>query len=130
MTQIDACVPYNKNMNKKILVIIFIFAMANTVFANDIVQRITYSNGTIVLLCDDNGNIDYCSDKDKQNSINLLNNPNISVVEQITLKQQPDKKDFNKKCYNAQRKIQSGANLTNTILDSARVITNIIGVGW
>ena len=53
-------------MNKKILVIIFIFAMANTVFANDIVQRITYSNGSIVLLCDNNGNIDYCSENDKQ----------------------------------------------------------------
>ena len=117
-------------MNKKILVIIFIFAMANTVFANDIVQRITYSNGTIVLLCDNNGNIDYCSKNDKQNSIKLLNNPNISVVEQITLKQLPDKNDFNKKCYNTQRKIQAGANLTNTILDSARAITNLIGVGW
>ena len=117
-------------MNKKILVVIFIFAIANTVFANDIVQRITYSNGTIVLLCDYNGKVDYCSEKDKQNSIKLLNNPNISVVEQITLKQQPEKNDFNKKCYNAQRKIQSGANLTNTILDSARAITNLIGVGW
>ncbi len=104
--------------------------MANTVFADDIVQRITYSNGTIVLLCDNNGNIDYCSENDKQNSIKLLNNPNISVVEQITLKQLPDKNDFNKKCYNTQRKIQAGANLTNTILDSARAITNLIGVGW
>lgn len=110
--------------------LIAVLMLANTVFAGEVVQRITYSNGTIVLLCDNSGIVDYCSDNDKQNSIKMLNNPNISVVEQITIKTPTDNNGFEKQCYNAQRKIQSGANLANTVLDSARAITNMIGVSW
>ena len=117
-------------MSKKILVIILMLFVCNPVFAIDVAQRITYSNGTIVLLCDDNGKIDYCSEQDRQNSIKALNNPNVSVVEQITIKQQGNNDGFNQKCYKAQKKIQAGTNLVNTITDSARAITGMIGVSW
>ena len=116
-------------MEKKILIIALMLIVTNSVFAIDVAQRITYSNGTMVLLCDNNGKIDYCSEQDRQNSIKALNNPNVTVIEQITLKQQADS-GFNQKCYKTQKKIQSGANLTNAILDSARAITNMIGVSW
>ena len=128
-TQNDACMQYNKNMKKILLLTAFVLITVNTTFALDVAQRITYSNGTMVLLCDNNGKIDYCSEQDRQNSIKALNNPNVTVIEQITLKQESDN-GFNQKCYKTQKKIQAGASLTNAMLDSARAITNMIGVSW
>ena len=121
--------PYNKNMKKIFLLTAFVLITVNIAFALDVAQRIIYSNGTMVLLCDYNGKIDYCSEQDRQNSIKALNNPNVTVIEQITLKQESDN-GFNQKCYKTQKKIQAGASLTNAMLDSARAITNMIGVSW
>ena len=81
------------------------------------------------MLCENNGNIDYCTEQDRQNAVKSLRNPNVTVIEQITFKQQTDT-GFTQTCYKTQREIQSGANLTNAILDSARAITNMIGVSW
>lgn len=88
MTQNDAYMLYNKNMNKIFLLIILIFISVNIVFASEIVKQITYSNGTTVLICNTNGIIDYCSERDRQNSIVALNNPNIYVTEEINVNTQ------------------------------------------
>lgn len=116
-------------MKKIFLLTVLTLIAINTAFAEDIAQKITFSNGTIVLLCDNKGNIDYCSEQDRQTAVKNLRNPNVSVIEQISFKQNADN-GFTQACYRTQRKIQSGASLTNAILDSARAITNMIGVYW
>ena len=97
---------YNKNMKKIFLLTAFVLITVNTAFALDVAKRITYSNGTMVLLCDNNGKIDYCSEQDRQNSIKALNNQNVTVIEQITLKQQADS-GFNQKCLQKSKKKQA-----------------------
>ena len=129
-TQNDACVLYNDNMNKRILVIIFVLLIVNTAFASEIVKRITYSNGITLCLCNKNGNFDYCTEQDRQNSIEILKNPNIIIVKEVIITQPSNKKSFNEKCYNAQGKVQSGANLVNSLADAVRAITSIVGVNW
>ena len=88
MTQNDTYMLYNKNMNKIFLLIMLTFISVNIVFASEIVKQITYSNGTTVLICNTNGIIDYCSERDRQNSIVALNNPNIYVTEEINVNKQ------------------------------------------
>lgn len=117
-------------MNKRILVIIFVLLIVNTAFASEIVKRITYSNGITICLCNKNGNFDYCTEQDRQNSIEILKNPNIIIVEEVIIIQPSNKKSFNEKCYNAQGKVQSGANLVNSLADAVRAITSIVGVNW
>lgn len=123
--------PYNKNMKKIALLIAVILFTANTLFAKDIAQVITYNNGIVILLCDYNGNINYCSEKDSQNSIKLLNNPNVSVVEQITIKQQYNNDDiFKQKTDKTQNNLQASVEFARTLTTTARDITNMIGVSW
>lgn len=129
-TQNDACILYNDSMNKRILILIIILVTVNTSFASEIVKRITYSNGVSIFLLNRNGNFDYCTEKDRQNSIEILKNPNIIIVEEVILTQPSDKKCFNEKCYNAQEKVQSGANLINSLTNAVRAITSIVGVNW
>lgn len=121
---------YNDSMNKRILMIILILATVNTAFASEIVKRITYSNGITLCLCNKNGNFDYCTEQDRQNSIEILKNPNIIIVKEVIIIQPSNKKSFNEKCYNAQGKVQSGANLVNSLADAVRAITSIVGVNW
>ncbi len=129
-TQNDACILYNDSMNKRILILIIILVTVNTSFASEIVKRITYSNGVSIFLLNRNGNFDYCTEQDRQNSIEILKNPNIIIVEEVILTQPSDKKCFNEKCYNAQEKVQSGANLINSLTNAVRAITSIVGVNW
>lgn len=117
-------------MNKRILILIIILVTVNTSFASEIVKRITYSNGVSIFLLNRNGNFDYCTEQDRQNSIEILKNPNIIIVEEVILTQPSNKKSFNEKCYNAQGKVQSGANLVNSLADAVRAITSIVGVNW
>ena len=116
-------------MSKIFIISILLLSLASSVLANEVVSRTTYSNGLVVLRCQNGINIDYCSVQDEKNEIKSLNNPNISVVEQLTLKQQ-ENNDFVQKCYNTQQKIYAGANVINTIGDTARMITSFMGVNW
>ena len=127
MTQNDAYMLYNKNMNKIFLLIILIFISVNIVFASEIVKQITYSNGTTVLICNTNGIIDYCSERDRQNSIVALNNPNIYVTEEINVNTQISNNSFNQKNCKAYETVQTGAELVNSLTGAVRAVKSLIG---
>ncbi len=126
-TQNDAYMLYNKNMNKIFLLIILIFISVNIVFASEIVKQITYSNGTTVLICNTNGIIDYCSERDRQNSIVALNNPNIYVTEEINVNTQISNNSFNQKNCKAYETVQTGAELVNSLTGAVRAVKSLIG---
>ena len=117
-------------MDKKILTTFLLLSVMQIAFAGEIVSRTTYSNGTTALMCQSGNGIDYCTEQDKQNAIKALQNPNISVIEEFKFKQTANKNSFNQKCYNAQQKVGAGANLVNTVADTARMVTGFIGVSW
>ena len=127
MTQNDTYMLYNKNMNKIFLLIILIFISVNIVFASEIVKQITYSNGTTVLICNTNGIIDYCSERDRQNSIVALNNPNIYVTEEINVNTQISNNSFNQKNCKAYETVQTGAELVNSLTGAVRAVKSLIG---
>ena len=102
--------------------------LAGTGFACEIVERVTYSNGVTVLMCEENDVIGYCAEEDLQNAMTSLRNPNVYVVRKETLKKKKGK--FRSKTYYAQQNVQMGANLINTIADTARIITSSMGVSW
>ena len=116
-------------MNKIILTALFIFIIANPVLAKDVAKRVTYSDGTIVLFCDIKGKIDYCTEQDRQKAAELNKNPNVSVVEEVTIKEQ-DNDDFNQKCKKTQESVLSGTNLLYSVIDLARVVKGLFGVKW
>ena len=127
MTQNDAYILYNKNMNKIFLLIMLTFISVNIVFASEIVKQITYSNGTTVLICNTNGIIDYCSERDRQNSIVALNNPNIYVTEEINVNTQISNNSFNQKNCKAYETVQTGAELVNSLTGAVRAVKSLIG---
>lgn len=127
MTQNDAYMLYNKNMNKIFLLIMLTFISVNIVFASEIVKQITYSNGTTVLICNTNGIIDYCSERDRQNSIVALNNPNIYVTEEINVNTQISNNSFNQKNCKAYETVQTGAELVNSLTGAVRAVKSLIG---
>lgn len=118
---------YNKNMNKIFLLIMLTFISVNIVFASEIVKQITYSNGTTVLICNTNGIIDYCSERDRQNSIVALNNPNIYVTEEINVNTQISNNSFNQKNCKAYETVQTGAELVNSLTGAVRAVKGLIG---
>lgn len=126
-TQNDAYMLYNKNMNKIFLLIMLTFISVNIVFASEIVKQITYSNGTTVLICNTNGIIDYCSERDRQNSIVALNNPNIYVTEEINVNTQISNNSFNQKNCKAYETVQTGAELVNSLTGAVRAVKSLIG---
>ena len=114
-------------MNKIFLLIMLTFISVNIVFASEIVKQITYSNGTTVLICNTNGIIDYCSERDRQNSIVALNNPNIYVTEEINVNTQISNNSFNKKNCKAYETVQTGAELVNSLTGAVRAVKSLIG---
>lgn len=115
-------------MNKKILVIILTFITVNTVFASEVVKRITYSNGETVLLCNKNGHIDYCTEEDRQISIGILNNPSIYVVDEKYLnKQQIANNAYNQSSYSKQSTIQTGADFVDSLTGVVRSVKKLVG---
>ena len=116
-------------MSKIFIISILLLSLASSVLANDIVSKTTYSDGTVVLKCKNGINIDFCNVQDEKNYIKCLNNPKVSVVEQLILNQQ-ESNNFNQKCYNTQQKIYAGANVINSVADTARMITSFMRVSW
>ena len=116
-------------MNKIILTALFIFIIANPVFAKEVAKRVTYSDGTIVLLCDIKGKIDYCTEQDRQKAAELDKNPNVSIVEEVMIKHRDDD-EFNEKCQKTQGNVLAGTNLLYSVIDLARVIKGLFGVKW
>ena len=117
-------------MNKVILTAVFIFIMVNSAFAMDVIQRITYSDGNMVLLCDVRDRVDYCTEQDRQKAAQLNRNPNVYVVEKITIRQQPYDDKFNQKCNKAQGNVLAGTNLLYSAIELARVVRDLTGARW
>ena len=117
-------------MNKIILTVLFIFIMVNSAFAMDVIQRITYSDGSMVLLCDVRGRVEYCTEQDIQKAEELNQNPNVYVVEKITIRQQPYDDRFNQKCNKIQGNVLAGTNLLYSAIELARVVRDLTGAKW